>query len=318
LCISHDLPAPQKFFLKFDAPNDTPPVASDLGSWMLFTSDLLLLGLESPRNVMWAVTGNYNDVYKPGVWLMPVSQIEPDITAQKQIYLAKQKQESAQAAAAAEQTQKSLLAKYDHNHNGVIDPAEKEEALDDPDYIESELDKIDANHNGWLDAGEVVWFDTNTNKILEPKEQAGIDIAQHLLAQRLLKQFDANGDGLLDRSEFNELWQSGNFMPNNPITRFLPVPFPDDNHDGKVDLGELETFLKQQTRTGLRSSGMRGPALFNQISTNPGQPVDPRQMFKAAVESYWQNPVVVTNRPSFNRAPSVGGAVTNGAQSGKP
>jgi hypothetical protein len=41
-------------------------------------------------------------------------------------------------------------------------------------------------------------------------------------------------------------------------------------------------------------------------------------MFKAAVEAYWQNPDVTTNRQSFNRVLPVGGAVTNGAQSGKP
>lgn len=45
---------------------------------------------------------------------------------------------------------------------------------------------------------------------------------------------------------------------------------------------------------------------------------DPRQMFKAEVEYCWQNPGSVTNRPSFNRAPSVDGVVTDGTPNGKP
>jgi hypothetical protein len=85
------------------------------------------------------------------------------------------------------------------------------------------------------------------------------------------------------------------------------LKFPDDNHDGHVDLEELETFLKQQTRSGLRSRRMPGAASFNQMRMDPNQPVDPRQMFKAAVESYWQNPGSVTNQPPFgNRIPGAG------------
>jgi Ca2+-binding EF-hand superfamily protein len=320
-----------------------------------------------------------------GFFTIPVSEIEANIAAQKQTFIAKKHEEDE----AKRQLQEKVLARYDHNHNGVIDAEEKEEALDDPDFIESELGEIDTNQNGWLDAEELVWFDANTNKTLEPKEQAGIEITQHLLAERLLKQFDANGDGLLDRTEFNNLqysvigtskprWelqfvdtnhdghldlgeletflqqQTRSGLPSRPMRDLLAerllkqfdangdglldrtefnnlqdsvigtsesrweLQFVDINHDGHLDLRELETFLQQQTRSGPPSRPMQGSVVLNQMRTNPNQPVDPRQLFKATVESYWQNPVVVTNRPSFNRAPSVGGAVTNGAQSGKP
>ena len=67
----------------------------------------------------------------------------------------------------------------------MIDPDEKESALDDPAFIESELDIIDGNHNGWLDAVEFGYFDANKNRILKTKEQAGVDIAQHRLVERL-------------------------------------------------------------------------------------------------------------------------------------
>jgi Ca2+-binding EF-hand superfamily protein len=176
---------------------------------------------------------------------------------------------------------------------------------------------IDANHNGWLDAKELAWFDANTNQILDPKEQAGIEISQHLLAQRLLDKYDANGDGLLDRAEFNDLVQAS-MDPRAASMSRSQFFYLDQNHDNHLDLGELETFLQQQTSSGLRAREMQGPAIFNQMRTNPGQPIDPRQMFKAAVEAYWQNPDVTTNRQSFNRVLPVGGAVTNGAQSGKP
>ena len=332
LCFSHDLPLPQKLFLKFDAPDGCPPAAGiDPNSrggfpvlppaWMLATTNIFFLGLENPRNSIPAFNqaDRIGIGYKAGIWLLPVSQIEPEIAAQKQIQLARLTKDKADAVAVAEQQRKDseqrrkeLLAKYDHNHNGIIDPDEKEEALDDPDFIESELDKIDANHNGWLDAEELAWFDTNQNKILEPKEQAGIDIAQHLLAERLLKRFNANGDGFLDRSEFNELLQSsmGTRIPSDSTQRqftgaaqSFSTSFPDDNRDGKIDLGELETFLKQQTRGGLRSRRMPDAAFFNQMRMGANQPVDRRLLFKVAVESYWQNPDSVTNRTQSNKTP---------------
>lgn len=335
LCFSRGLPLPQKLFLKFDAPDGCPPAAGiDPNSsggfpvlppaWMLATTNILFLGLENPINSMPAFNqaGRIGIGYKAGIWLLPVSQIEPEIAAQKQILLGRLAKEKADAAAAAEQHRKDLeqrhkdlLAKYDRNRNGILDPDEKEEALDDPAFIESELDTIDANHNGRLDAEELVWFDANQNKILEPKEQAGIDIAQHLLATRLLKQFDVNGDGFLDRAEFDSLW------PPNEGTR-QPAParalLPDDNRDGHVDLAELEMFLKQQTRRGLRSRGMAGAAIFNQIKDGANQPVGSQQLFKAAVELYWQHPGGITNGPPFNRGiPPGRGGVTNGIPGGK-
>jgi len=289
LCLSRDLSAPQKIYLKFDAPDGCPPGAGDPGSWMFFSSNLLFFGLESSRKGMMPVVTGQHDIFKLGVWLMPLSQIEPAITAQKQTLLAEQEKASGLVAAAMEQSHKDILAKYDRNHNGVIDADEKEAALNDPEFIESELDVIDANHNGWLDADELVYFDANKNQILEPKEQAGIDIAQHLLAARLMKKFDANGDGVLDHAEFNELRQSCNFRSNTSPGRNASIPFPDDNHDGKIDLGELETFLKQQTRSGLRMRGTPGATLMNQMVVDSNQPLDARQLFKLSVESYWKN-----------------------------
>ena len=286
VCLSRDWPEPLVIPLKFDLKLMRQDLHADQSlfsksTWIHFSEENLYIG--QADNL--------------GFFTIPVAEIETNIEAQKQTWLAKKQK---------------LLAKYDHNHNGIIDPEEKEEALDDPDFIESKLDEIDANHNGWLDAEELVWFDANTNRILEPKEQAGIEIAQHLLAERLLNKFDANGDGLLDRSEFNNLVHAS-LDPRAASRASSQFYYLDQNHDNHLDLGELETFLQQQTGTGLPSTGIRGSAIFNQMGTNPNQPVDLRPLFKAAVESYWQNPVVVTNRPPLNRAASVGDAVTNGA-----
>jgi EF hand len=199
VCLSRDLPNPIIVPLKFDLQQGQPPLKS-LGekfesapwlagsTWMSFVGETLYIG---QPNFM-------------GIWTIPASEIEAAVAVQKQIQLAQQAREFA----AAEQSRKSLLLKYDLNHNGIIDPDEKEEALDDPAFIESELDAIDANHNGWLDAEELTYFDANKNKTLETKEQAGIDIALHLLALKLLKKFDVDGDGFIDRSEFNDLWHS--------------------------------------------------------------------------------------------------------------
>ena len=308
LCFSRGLPLPQKLFLKFDAPDGCPPSAGiNPGSpsgiqapppaWMLFATNFLILGLESSAHSIPAFNGaeRIGIGYKAGVWLVPLSQIEPVIAAQKQIQLAQKTQEESQARAAAEQAQKKkeqmkelLLVKYDRNHNGIIDPEEREEALDDPSFIESELDAIDANHNGWLDASELAYFDANTNKILEPKEQAGIEIAQHLLAARLLKQFDVNGDGCLNRQGFNELVQSGPNASARPMSGFS-FQSADANYDGKIDLAELEVFLNQQLRTELRPRGAMGADFSRQMIAEPGRKVDAHQSFKAYVELYWHN-----------------------------
>jgi hypothetical protein len=300
VCLSHDGLGPFVIPLKFDlelmhhvSPSGTQHTVLPQSTWMYFAGDNLYIGQSETL----------------GIWAIPVAEIEAAIAAQKQVMLAKKHQD----AEAVRQLRDKMLAQYDRNHNGIIDPDEKEEALDDPAFIESELDVMDANHNGRLDPEEIVYFDANTNKILEAKEQAGFDIAQHLLAVKLLKKFDANGDGLLDRREFDDLLQPI-FAVNTLSSSSLS--FPDQNRDGQVGLGELELFLNQQTRGGLRVR--RSPlAISKQIGADPNKPIDSKQIFKTTVEAYWQNPGSITNRPPFNRMPPGRVVVTNGTQSGK-
>jgi hypothetical protein len=83
LCFSRGLPSPQKVLLKFDSSAGTPPVKP---MWMLSSPKFLFFGHDS-------VGG------KPGVWTLPISQLESAIAAQQKAQLAA----NARTAAAADQ-----------------------------------------------------------------------------------------------------------------------------------------------------------------------------------------------------------------------
>jgi EF hand len=273
---------PQSLFLKFDAPNATaplaginpaepPPAPRPPTNWMFFAGKFL-------------VFGNNGDGLKPGVWLAPISDLESALEPQKKTLLA----QKTQAQATASQIQKDLLAKYDRNHNGVINTEEREDALDDPAFVESVLDIIDANHNGWLDAEEMSYFDANHDGILDPKEQAGIETAQHLFATQLFKNWDMNGDGFLDRPEFEALWTaiSGTFK--------MPVPLgfqaADTHHRARLDQADLETFLRGETLRSLAISRSNSSGPSRELGyTDRSQVPSPQQRFKQTLESYWRN-----------------------------
>ena len=298
LCFSTNLPGPQTLFLKFDAPDACPPLAGINPSarpamsgppknWMLFTSNYL-------------VFENDNDGVRAGVWLMPVAEIEAALAPLRQAQFA----QMARAKVATEQSRKNLMEKYDRNRNGVIDPDERAEALDDPAFIESELEVIDANHNGWLDAEELTYFDANNNNILEPKEQTGIEIAQRLLAERLFAKFDLhNDDALGPRGIYGPGADLHGFAPGCVSRPDLAIQNVDANHDGHVDLKELEAFLGTQTLRGLiRPRRIPGPPPFTPTGADAGQRIGPQQRFKQMVETYWQSAGGVTNQQPKNNA----------------
>ena len=274
LCFSPELPEPQKVCLKFE------PAEQKFPDWILPTADMLVCG---------------NSV---GVWLIPLAPLDSAISTQKKLQLEQKAQSDLAVKQAHQALLAHLLAQYDLNHNGVIDPDEREAALDDPVFIESQLDVIDANHNGQLDLEELAYFDANQNKILEPKEQAGIEIALHLLAKRDLQTFDADGDGFLNKQEFASLLQAGAIQGFNSTSLFHNA---DANHDGKIDLNELESFLKQSLRRKLHPRGGRHSALLiQQIQAGPNPPTATQQMFKLEIEAYWRDPASVTNQAPVN------------------
>ncbi len=296
LCFSHDLPQPQKLFLRFEDADTSPPLVADdprptpfpllPATWMSFSDHGLFLGLERPRNqIPFDQIPRTGIGWKCSVWFISSAEIEAACAPQKQI----QQTQIDRARAAREKELSDLIAKYDRNHNGVIDPEEREDTLDDPAFIESELDKIDVNHDGWLEANELAYFDANQNKILDPKEEAGIGIAQHLLAVRLLKKFDADGKGYLTPSEFDALRQS--FLPANQMP--LYQSFPGQNFGPTTDLQGVQDFLKQLTVKSLRLPGS-SIAIAQEARTSSGA-VDKTQFFKLEVEYYWAHGEAQTN-----------------------
>jgi Ca2+-binding EF-hand superfamily protein len=211
---------------------------------------------------------------------MPRSEVDELIGQERR----RRSEENLRQIAKVDSGKEALLAKYDVNHNGAFDPAEKAEAIDDPAFLELELKTIDTDQNGRLEASELDYFDSNNNGILDSKEQAGIAVVQRLLANKMVEEFDTDKDRMLDRVEFAAL--PGNtpnvgFSTRNDLIQF------DSNHDGKLDLDELTSFLMQQTRRSLiapgspralpERGGMRGAA---------GQ--EASFWLKSDVEAYWK------------------------------
>ena len=276
LCFSRDFPEPQKVYLKLEPMTENPP------DWLL------------PSGTNWLFCGNAT-----GVWMLPLSQVDSAINAQKQIMLG----QKTQAALAIKQAQQTLLAKYDFNHNGVIDPDEREAALDDPAFIESQLDVIDANQDGQLDLAELAYFDANHDHILEPKEEAGIGIALQLLAKRDLDRFDTSGAGALNEQDFEHLLRSN---PANPFIINVVFQRADENHDGKIELDELESCLKHLLRQQLHPAGINNAFLMNQLQMESNPAKAAQEAFKLEVEAYWRDPASITHRPPSNGRPPFG------------
>ncbi len=309
LCFSRGAPLPQKIFLKFAAPEGHPPMtgvgptaqtyfSGPTTTWMLATTNLILLGTEHLRYS--PDYGNNQNVrgHQTGVWLLPTAQLAPMIAEQKAAQLA----QATAAVADGKQAAKNLFNKFDLNHNGVIDPDERAAALDDPAFIASQLDVIDANHNGQIDLAELTYFDANQNKMLEPKEQAGLEIAQHLLAEKAMQTFDVDGDGLLDQGEFAGLWNAGFKSDSKSFynASLFYVAY-DKNHDQKVDLAELESFLKQLLQQKVQPPGRNAGGFPFQIQSQFHRAEEDRSDFKFDVEAYWKNPDLLTNGPAIHR-----------------
>jgi hypothetical protein len=193
-----------------------------------------------------------------------------------------------------------MLAKYDRNHNGRLDADEKEAALADPLFIESEIDTIDANHNNVLDLDELAWFDANTNRILDPNEQAGITVAQRLLKRRFLKRFDLNGDGYIDQAEYDEfVGLPRDMVVRGPRVEHLPGATP----DGRIEIDKLASLGDRWLLTQLRSYRLEEGLASQGKAGGTNAAPDPGPLLKLAVEAYWRDPASVTNAPLFPHAP---------------
>ena len=317
LCFGSNYAAPQTIFLKFQSNNARLPIAGDNqtaghmapnfmlpdtpSTWLLFSSNFLFCGQETFIALPQGGGDPRIAESKTGVWMISAEQMNAEIARQRTA----QREQQAQSEVLAKQTVKSLLEKYDLNHNGVLDENEREEALDDPAFIKTQLDAMDTNHNGWLEASELTWFDANQNKILDPKEQAGINLAVWSLAESLLKQFGQTGNDWLTMSEYNNMIDAT--LHINGIAGFnFQFVRVDANHDGHIDLEELQSLLRMHLHLDLKTPrGMHGP-IFADPMGMPGQLfVESSQRFKGEVEAYWQNPGGRFNHPPMSgRTPS--------------
>jgi len=121
-------------------------------------------------------------------------------------------------AAKADGPKAKFFAKYDTNHNGVIDESEKEAIR--KDYAanpEGELKRFDKNKDGKLDDEEIdtitppgrkkdvteffARYDTNHNGVIDESEKEAIRKDYAAQPDGLLKAFDRNRDGKLDDKE---------------------------------------------------------------------------------------------------------------------
>ena len=298
LCFSPEYAEPQTVFLKFADGQGCPPVTGgdqvarqwtpgEPAVWMSGNADSLFLGREKPPDAHGMSAQRVDFSYHPGIWLIPVREIDTRVEAQIKPLQEKQ--------ARLESRKKAVLAKYSHSGSSVLTPDEKETALTDPAVIAAELDTIDANHNGRLDAAELSFFDANQNQVLETNELAGIKIAEELFAKQVMQKYDRNGDGLLDPTEFDALLQDGVWKADDRATGMMGNPgfmFFDKNHDGHIDVSELAILLNQSLRRDLRVPGMANPLVaqfFEPAGPEGGRRVNDARFFKSQVEFYWQH-----------------------------
>jgi Ca2+-binding EF-hand superfamily protein len=183
-----------------------------------------------------------------GIWMIPVSEVEAAVGARKQSMLAQKAREKQRV----EQNREILMAKYDLNHNGVLDPEEKVKAWDDPAFWALEIGNIDTNHNGLLDPEELGYFKAHGNLDLARKVGTAIRTVQQLLADQLFKKVDLNHDGVID---YNEL---ASFAAGHGVTLnvFSNTDFWrwDVNRDRQIDPQELRLFLEELTQRAENSN----------------------------------------------------------------
>ncbi len=282
LYFSPDRSGPKKLYLRFDAPGACPPLlgvnahkeSHFIGTMMRRASPYWMIAADG-----WLIFGNdlVPTGQKPGVWMLPLSDLAPAIEAEK-------KRQAAEIAA-AQQAKKDIASKYDSNHDGTLQPEEKQRAIGDADFLERNIETIEANHNGRLDAEELAYFDANKDKLLEPEEKAGIDIVQHLLAVRTMAKLDVNKDGRLDMREFPR-WERS--LPRKPGSIPPPVMM---NEVGDLSPQSLEALLKEVTEKSIMMNTRRGhPVPQMQQLNDPSFRYDPVVRFKIYLENYWSNP----------------------------
>ena len=200
-----------------------------------------------------------------GSWLLPWTDLQAALNSAKAERMAQVQVRDA----TVNTLWTNLLQKHHLAQKDGLTPEQKETMIDDPVFLELNLDNIDTNRNGKLDAAELAFFDANQNSQLDPPEQNAIEIAQGLLAQGLCHEYGLNHDSAIDLTDFERLLVDtdgrASGAPGDLMRDF------DLNRDELLSAVELTSFLKRET---LQS-------LSREYYFLPESPL------KIVVESYW-------------------------------
>jgi Ca2+-binding EF-hand superfamily protein len=146
-------------------------------------------------------------------------------------------------AAKADGPKAKFFAKYDKNHNGVIDADEKDAIR--KDYAanpEGDLKRFDKNHDGKLDDEEIAAIKPPTGK---GKNAATAD---------LFAKYDKNHNGVLDADEKDAIRKDYTAKPDGELKKF------DKNSDGKLDDEELAAIKPATVKKGGSKAAKTGKA----------------------------------------------------------
>jgi Ca2+-binding EF-hand superfamily protein len=143
-------------------------------------------------------------------------------------------------AAKADGPKAKFFAKYDKNHNGVIDEDEKDAIRKDyaanPD---GDLKRFDKNRDGKLDDAEIAAI----------KPPTGKGKAASSGAAEFFAKYDKNHNGVIDADEKDAIRKDYAASPDGDLKKF------DTNKDGKLDDEEIAAI---KLPTEKRNSGKTG------------------------------------------------------------
>ena len=148
-------------------------------------------------------------------------------------------------AAKADGPKAKFFAKYDKNHNGLIDENEKDAIR--KDYAaspEGDLRRFDKDRDGKLDDKEIGAIKPPTGK----GKAASTDLAD------LLAKYDKNQNGAIDADEKDAVRKDYAASPDGTLKKF------DQNGDGKLDDEEIAAIKLPTEKKNGGNAGKGGKA----------------------------------------------------------
>ncbi|EEF57909.1 CsgG/HfaB family protein [Pedosphaera parvula] len=279
VCLESGMPKPLFVPLKFDVARGPVPSASlgsqkgfwGLGSpWLAHAADGLMIGYPGT----------------PGVWLIPDAQLQAAINHERELTL----QQEAEEVARIKRLQQELLSQYDLNHDGNLNPEEKEAAVKDLRWLEVNWPAIDTNKNGFLDEEDnLALFDANENGQVDDSELQAMDKVQTLVAAELLRRWDQDRDGALSEQELRTVVMEENQLHATARTYFNMMAWLnyDKDHDRRLNQQELESLLISLTRRAIVNAQPRPRGFMPTPLYNWSDPAT-LEKYKGIIEYLWQ------------------------------